>query len=276
MEPDHLQAAMRAARRRRRRRALTEPIYPAALLATALVAWWLWVNVYDAPTYLWPSLSDVGRLLLDSSEMRSASLATIELILVGFLVAFVVAIAIAGVTASVRLFELGIFPLLVASQFVPLIALAPLFVVWWGFGETPKLVVVILFGYFPLVVTALTGLRSLEVEKTYLARSMGASGLRTFLQLRLPQSLPSVFAGLKITWTSCVIGAVVGEFIVGSSGLGYLILRAQGIGDSATVVAGVVYLSAIGAIGYILISVAERALLPWHASRRSTAAAAAA
>lgn len=261
------------ARRSRRRRRL-ELLYPIGLVGGLVLAWHLWVTVGDAPPYLWPSLPDVVRLVVHSSELHQGAVDTIVLILAGFAIAVAVGLAIASLTATVRAFELGIFPILVATQFVPLIALTPLFIVWWGFEMTPKLVVITLFGYFPIVVTALTGLRSLEPEKVYLARSMGASPVDAFRRLRFPNALPAVFAGLRITWTSSVIGAVVSEFIVGSSGLGYVILRAQGVGDSATLVAGVVYLAVIGAVGFWLVTLAERLTVPWHASHRTTVASA--
>lgn len=273
IRPELASAIARRARRNRRRRRL-EILYPLGLVGAVIVAWHLWVTVGDAPPYLWPSLGDVGRLVIHSSEIHQGALDTVMLILAGFAIAVTVGLVIAALTATVKLFELGIFPILVATQFVPLIALTPLFIVWWGFENTPKLVVITLFGYFPIVVTTLTGLRSLEAEKIYLARSMGASTVDLFRMLRLPNALPALFAGLRITWTSAVIGAVVGEFIVGSSGLGYVILKAQGIGDSATLIAGVVVLAVIGAVGFWLVTVIERLLLPWHASHRTTVASA--
>lgn len=263
----------RNARRGRRRRRL-ELLYPIGLVGAVVLAWHLWVTVGDAPPYLWPSLGDVGHLVVHSSEVHQGAIDTVLLILAGFAIAVAVGLAIAALTATVRAFELGVFPLLVATQFVPLIALTPLFIVWWGFENTPKLVVITLFGYFPVLVTTLTGLRSIEIEKLYLARSMGASTFDVFRLIRFPSALPALFAGLRITWTSAVIGAVVGEFIVGSSGLGYVILKAQGIGDSATLIAGVVFLAVIGAVGFWVVTLVERLVVPWHASLRTTVSSA--
>jgi NitT/TauT family transport system permease protein len=107
------------------------------------------------------------------------------------------------------------------------------------------------------------------VEKIYLARSMGASVWSTLGKIRLPSALPHVFAGIKITITSCVIGAVIAEFFVGSSGLGYQIMRSQGAGDSQTLIAAVVYLAVIGAVSFGIVSVAERLLIPWHVAQRA-------
>ena len=232
-----------AATRRRKRRVNLDWLYPAALIGALLVGWYLWVNVWNAPQYLWPSMGDVSDLLIHSGDLRTAAVNTTQLIVMGFVIAVLFGLTIATLTASSRFFETGIFPILLATQFVPLVALAPLFIIWWGFETTPKLIIIVMFGYFPIVITTLGGLRSVEIEKTYLARSMGAGRSSLFTRIRFPQALPSLFAGLKICFTSCVIGAVVAEFIVGSSGIGYRILQAQGVGDSATLVAGVVYLA---------------------------------
>lgn len=250
--------------RRKRRRLRTEWLYPAALIVGLLVAW----HFYDAPQYLWPSIGDTTDLLVRSDALRTAALNTTKLIVLGFAIAVTVGLAIATLVTSSSFFERGVFPILVVTQFVPLVALAPLFIVWWGFDTTPKLVIIVLFGYFPVAITTIGGLRSVEIEKTYLARSMGAGRAQLFRRIRFPNALPSVFAGLKICYSSCVIGAVVAEFIVGSAGIGYRILQAQGVGDSTTLVAGVVYLALIGAAGFLLLALAERLLIPWHASRR--------
>ena len=238
--------------RARRRAKLPLPrnlefVYPILVVVAAVVGWQLWVSIGDVPQYQFPRLSQVVDVLVNSSVL---------------------------LTVTLRPFEVGFFPIVVATQFVPLIALTPLFVIWMGFGSWPKLVMIMLFGKFSVLVTALTGLRGVEQEKLYLARSMGASPVDAFRRLRFPNALPAVFAGLRITWTSSVIGAVVSEFIVGSSGLGYVILRAQGVGDSATLVAGVVYLAVIGAVGFWLVTLAERLTVPWHASHRTTVASA--
>ena len=211
-----------------------------------------------------------GSWSIHSGEIHRGAVDTIVRLLIGFAIAVAVGLAIAALTATLKLFELGVFPILVATQFVPLIALTPLFVVWWGFENTPKLVVIVLFGYFPIVVTTLDGAprRSRSRRSTWRARWVRPRSTCSAM-IRFPNALPAIFAGLRITWTSAVIGAVVGEFIVGSSGIGYVILKAQGIGDSATLVAGVVYLAVIGAIGFSVVNLVERLVMPWHASQRT-------
>ena len=246
-------------------------LYPLLTLVAAIVAWQVWVTVRDVPEYQFPTPRQVADVLFNSRELLVSAQETLGLIAYGFLLAVGVGLVLALLTALVRPFEIGFFPIIVSLQFVPLIALTPLFVIWLGFDEAPKLVIIMLFGYFAVLITTLTGLRSVEVEKIYLARSMGAGGLQTLLKIRIPTALPHMFAGIKIAVTSCVIGAVIAEFFVGSSGLGYQILRAQGAGDSATLIAAVVYLAVIGALAFGLVAVVERLVLPWHAAQRAQA-----
>jgi NitT/TauT family transport system permease protein len=245
-------------------------VYPLLTAIGAVVAWQLWVTLRDVPQYQFPTPRQVGTVLVNSRVLLDAAQETVTLICFGFLLAVGLGIGIALLTALVRPFEIGFFPIVVSTQFVPLIALTPLFVIWLGFGAWPKLVIIMLFGYFSVLITTLTGLRSVEIEKIYLARSMGANGLKTLTAIRIPTALPHVFAGIKIAVTSCVIGTVIAEFFVGSSGLGYQILRSQGVGDSQTLIAAVVYLAVIGALAFALVSLVERLALPWHVAQRSS------
>ena len=246
-----------------------ELLYPLGLLVGALVAWQVWVSVADVPEYQFPRPSQVWDVLVNSPDLPQAAKETVILIVFGFLLACGLGLLLAMLTAGLRAFEVGVFPLIVSLQFVPLIALTPLFVIWLGFGAWPKLVVIMLFGYFSVLISALTGLRAVEREKLYLARSMGAGATQELTHIRLPGALPHIFGGIKIAVTSCVIGAVIAEFFIGSDGLGYEILKAQGAGDSRTLIAAVVYLAVIGGVAYLLVSVIERLALPWHVAQRA-------
>jgi NitT/TauT family transport system permease protein len=246
-----------------------ELVYPILLLVAAVGGWQLWVSVADVPEYQFPRPTEVWDVLIHSPDLPSAAAETILLIVFGFLLAVGLGLLLAMLTAGLRPFEIGFFPIIVSTQFVPLIALTPLFVIWLGFGSWPKLVVIMLFGYFSVLITALTGLRSVEQEKLYLARSMGAGRVQALTRIRLPGALPHVFGGIKIAVTSCVIGAVIAEFFIGSDGLGFQILRAQGNGDSKTLIAAVVYLAGIGAVAFLIVSVLERLALPWYVAQRT-------
>ena len=246
-----------------------EVIAPFCVIVALLVGWQLWVSVGHVPEYLWPTIPEVWDKLIHSGELLSSAWATLKLILTGLFFAILLGIALAGLVISVKPVEIGFYPIVVSTQFVPLIALAPLFVIWFGFGDTPQILIIMLFSYFPIFVSTLAGLRMIETEKMFLARATGAGRLRTFVSIRFPQALPQVFAGLKIGCTSAVIGAVVAEFTIGSRGIGAIILRATGFGDSTTLVAGVIYLGLLGAVLYSGVSVAERLAIPWSAAQRA-------
>jgi NitT/TauT family transport system permease protein len=167
-------------------------------------------------------------------------------------------------------FARTVYPLLVSSQAVPKVAVAPLFLVWFGFGLLPKVLIAFLIAFFPVVINTAVGLAAIEREKIYLAQSMGLGAAATFFKIQLPNALPSVFAGLKISITLAVVGAVVGEFVGGQGGLGYLLLIANGNMDTALLFAGIVALTILGIIFFALIGLAERLVLPPHAVERTS------
>jgi NitT/TauT family transport system permease protein len=179
-----------------------------------------------------------------------------------------VAVPLAILIVSSRPFEKSFYPLLVASQVIPKVAIAPLFLVWFGFGLLPKVLIVFLIAFFPIVINSVIGLRSMEIEKHYLAQSMGANRWQVFVKLQLPNALPSMFGGLKVAATLSVIGAIVGEFVGSDDGIGSILMTAIGSVDTVTLFAGVGYLTIMGILIFVLMDVLERLLIPWHISRR--------
>jgi NitT/TauT family transport system permease protein len=172
---------------------------------------------------------------------------------------------------SSGIFEKCVYPLLVTSQVVPKVALAPLFLIWLGYGILPKIILVGLLAFFPIVIDTVAGLRSIEIEKIYLARSMGANPIQLFFKLRLPNALPQIFSGLKLAATFSVIGAVVSELIGASEGLGYLMVEAEGSLNTPIVFAAIGYLTIMGIGLFTAVSFVERLTIPWHVSRRAVA-----
>jgi NitT/TauT family transport system permease protein len=198
---------------------------------------------------------------------------TVAEILWGFALAIVVGVPLAMLIVASPAFERSIYPLLVASQSVPKIAIAPLLIFWAGLGMFPKILVAFLIAFFPVVIDTVVGLRAIEPEMLHLARSMGASGARVFLKIRLPNALPNIFAGLKVGVTLAVVGAIVGEFIQADRGLGYALLQANAMLNTKLSFAAIVILAAIGVVLFALVDRIERLLIPWHASRRTEMAA---
>lgn len=248
--------------------------YGPAVLVTAFFcgAWQAAVELLHTPIYLVPSFSSVvAAMFTQAPTLLPQSWVTVKEVLIGFVVSVVIGIPLAVVIVSFRSLERAIYPLLISSQVVPKIALAPLFIVWFGLGLLPKVIMVFLISFFPVVIATVVGLRSVEIEKLYLARSMGASKLQTLVRFRLPHALPSMFGGIKLAATFAVIGAIVGEFVGSSAGLGYVIQNADANLDTVTLFAGISYLTVIGVLMFLAVDVAERLMLPWHVSRREIA-----
>ena len=141
--------------------------------------------------------------------------------------------------------------------------------VWFGFGIIPKIIAAFLLGFFPVVVSTVMGFKSLERDMIDLARSMGSSRWQMFFKISLPQALPAIFSGMKVSITLAVVGAVVGEFVGSNSGIGYVLQKANGNFDLPLMFAALVVLSLIGVLLFVLLDVIERFAIPWHASQRN-------
>lgn len=247
-------------------------LIPAIALILITVTWEAYVRLADVPLFIIPPASDVLReMVTDFGGLWPSMWATLHETLLGFGASIAVGVPLAIVLVSFRPLEEAIYPLLVASQVVPKIAIAPVFVVWWGFGIFPKIMVVFLIAFFPIVISTAVGLRETEVEKIYLAQTMGAGRIQTLTRFRLPGALPSMFGGIKVAATLAVIGAVVAEFVAADVGLGHAIVRANARIDTVAAFAAIGWLTIIGVVLYGSIDVLERVLLPWHVSRRSAA-----
>jgi NitT/TauT family transport system permease protein len=162
----------------------------------------------------------------------------------------------------------AIYPLLLFFQVIPKVALAPIFVIWFGFGLPPKIIIVFLLSFFPVLINGIVGLRSVDQDIINLARSTGAKGVDIFLKVRLPSALPTFFAGFKLAAISATVGAVIGEFIGSDSGLGYLILTANGDLQTDYSFAAITLLTVLGLTLYYSVEGLEKLLLPWHISQR--------
>jgi NitT/TauT family transport system permease protein len=247
----------------------SEAARPLVLIAVVLVLWQLAVTGLNIPRYLIPAPSAVlDQLVADWSRLLREGVITTYAALGGFLLSILVGIPLAIAIAYSRTVEGFLYPILVFSQSVPKIAIAPLFVVWFGFGVIPKVIAAFLLGFFPVVVATVTGFKSVENEMLDLARAMRATRLQVFRKISLPHSMPFIFSGLKVSVTLSVVGAVVGEFVGSNSGLGYLLQMANGNFDLPLMFAALVVLALIGVLLFILVEVAERLWVPWHVSQR--------
>ncbi len=202
---------------------------PATALLVALIAGWeAWVRVFDTKPYILPAPSRIWWTFLDVRGLLPGHIrTTMTEAVLGLVYGAGIGAALAALIASVPLARRVLYPILVVSQTIPMVVLAPLLIAWFGFGMTPKVVVVALIAFFPVVVSTADGLTGADPEMVGLVRSMGANRLQVMRYVLFPSALPAFFAGLKIAAAYAVVGAVIGEWVGASSGLGLFITRSQ-------------------------------------------------
>lgn len=246
---------------------------PAWLVLTGLlVIWQVAVWVFQPPIFLLPDPISIAKALVDSPYTYLINAYyTAANTLLGFGLSVLIGFALAlGIIYS-RFLEATIYTTLVAINSMPKVALAPLFVVWMGTGHTSKIAMAFLIAIFAIVIDAVLGLRSLDTEIIDLSRSMRGSAFKLLWKIRLPNALPSLFAGMKVAIGLSLVGDLVGEFVSAQAGLGYMILAAQGAFDTPRVFAAILLLSILGTLLFRMIEFIERRAIPWHVSQRAAA-----
>jgi NitT/TauT family transport system permease protein len=239
-----------------------------AIFVAIFALWELSVWLFAVPEYVLPSPSVIIDKIVSAWRLLLVNaFVTAQEIVLGFGLSVVLGIPIAIAVVYSRVFERVAFPFMVSLQTIPKVALAPILVMWLGYGIMPKIMVAFLISFFPIVISAVVGMRATEKEMIYLVQSMGAGELTTFLKIRLPKALPSIFGGLKVGMGQAVVGATVGEFIAAEQGLGYLQLIAQVRLDTPLLFAAVVVLSLLGVLMFNIVAWIERLALPWNRVR---------
>ena len=238
---------------------------PLGFAVLAILAWEVLCRTVRISPELLPPPSAVWRVLSENySILFEHAVPTAIETVVSFAAAMVLGIALAvAITFSAWVRE-ALYPNLVVFQLIPKIALAPLFIVWLGVGERSCMTVGLFIAFFPIVVSTATGLVSAKPEVLQLCRSLTASEWQMFRLARFPYAMPFVFAGMKVGVTMAMIGVIVGEFITAQAGLGYIIMFASSAGETATVLAAVVLLCAIGLALFGLVALAELAMQRWY------------
>ena len=259
-------------RDRRRRPGLAGRMLPPLLFSLLVLgAWQAYTELADISPLLLPSPFQVARSVVDNASLFARNaLVTLQEILIGFALGSTAGIALAVLLTYSRLAERAVYPWLVASQMVPIVAVAPILVVWFGFTIVPKVIVVALVCFFPIVVNTIDGLKAVDPEMVRLMRTLGMSRPRIMRSVRVPSALPYLFSGLKVAMALSVIGAVFGEWVGASEGLGYLMLALNN--QLATdLFAAVLVLSAMGIVLFFLVGLVERLVIPWHHETRRAA-----
>jgi ABC-type nitrate/sulfonate/bicarbonate transport system permease component len=238
---------------------------PSALILAALLGWEVIVRTREVPSWLLPPPSAVGRALIDDRALLfENALVTLVTVLAGFALALVAGVLLAVAIDASPTLDRAVYPLLVASQTVPVPALAPLLLIWFGYGLFPKVLVTALIAFFPIVVNTVVGLRSPDPETIAMLRTFGAGRWTRFRLVKAPAAVPYLFTGARIGAAVAVIGAVFGELVGAQAGLGYLLTRAMAQFQTARVVAAILLLSLMGIGLFGLVSLLERLLVPWR------------
>ena len=239
-------------------------LFPIATFAALLVAWQFLVRLFGVPEYILPLPTEFLSKLVESRALIwQHTLVTASEVLLGFLFAAAIGVPLGLMIVSFRWLERSLYPLIVFFQLIPKIAVAPLFVVWFGFGPFPKVLLTFMLCFFPTLVASMTGFRALDERVLYLTRSMGANAGQTFRHIRLPSAIAHIFGGFKVSIVFAATGAIVAEFVGSNSGLGYLLLRATSYLDMPLIFAVLVALSAIGIVFSYAVQLLERLCMPW-------------
>jgi NitT/TauT family transport system permease protein len=249
-------------------RSALESLAAPMLAGAILVVWQVGVDTAGISEFVLPTpWNIVRRIFVDYRLLLSSSVVTILEVVAGFALATGIGVVTALAIFYSRLFERAVYPILVALQTIPKVALAPLLVLYLGYSFAPKCFLAFLLGYFPVVIATVVGLQALESEMVSLARSMGASERQIFFKIRLPAALPSLFGGLKVAISLAVIGAVIGEYVAAEQGLGYLQLQASSQFDTTLSFAAITVIALIGVLLFAVLDIIERKIV----FRRETA-----
>jgi len=242
---------------------------PLLLILMLLVAWQVLTWLMKVPKWLLPSPWQIVVAGVEARELLGPhTWQTLKETWVGLGLAVTVGLGLALVIDFSSLLRRTVYPLLVASQTVPILALAPLLIIWFGYGILPKVIVVALVCFFPIVVSTADGLRVADPELIALLRAMGANRRQIFLKVRVPGALPSFFSGFKIAITYSVVGAVIGEWVGASRGLGIFMIRSSKSFLTDRVFAAIAVTSLLSIVMFAAVMLLERSLLPWYYARR--------
>lgn len=242
-------------------------IYPLIGFAIILAVWQAYVDVFQVSKIVLPSPADILHVSWQRYDLLlKESWPTFLESILGFALAIAMGVPMAVCVANSRLLNLSLYPILIATQSVPKVAVAPIILVWFGLGLESKLAIAFLVAFFPIVVDTATGLQATPPGLVELGRSLKASRWQMFWKVQFPAALPFFFAGAKVAVTLAVIGAVIGEFVGSINGLGNLLLSANAQLDGPLAWAALVWLSVLGIVLFVAVVLAEKLIMPWAES----------
>ena len=254
----------------KRLRSIGNKIAPIVFILILLIIWEIIVNVGGIEKYILPAPTDVIEVLIkDFKTMIPHILATLYEGMVGFLIAIALSIILAVIMDMVPLIKRALYPVIVISQTIPTVALAPLFIIWFGFGALPKIIVVVIVCFFPIVISIVDGLEGVDKDLINHFKLMGASKLNVFLHLKLPYGMINFFSGMRIAATYSIMGAVIGEWLGGDKGLGVYMTRARSAYALDKMFASIVIIVVISMGIFLLVSLMEKLFTPWNNKKLS-------
>ena len=244
---------------------------PIGVFIALLIVWEVAVQLFGIPVYLLPAPSVIWTdTVAIAGAIGNHTLATLGTVVVGFFISFAISLPLAVFMTSSPLISSAIYPLLVLTQSIPKVALAPILVVMLGANELPRLVITFLVAFFPLVIAIAVGLVAVPDELIELGRSFKASKLQELYRIRLPYAVPFIFSGLKVAIALAVVGAVVGEFVNADKGLGYMIITATAFFKTPVAFGSLILLSVMGVVLFQIVVIIERIFFPWSAANQET------
>lgn len=242
-------------------------VIPPGIIISLFVIWEIMVSLFNVPVWLLPAPSDI---IVEGKENYSLlwdhTYVTLKEVVFGFLVALAVSLVLALCMVFSRAIERTVYPFVVGSQTVPIIAISPLLLIWVGYGIAPKIIVVALISFFPIVVNTMDGFKSVDSDAINMMRTFGANRWQIFTKLQIPNALPYLFTGMKIAIVVSVIGAVIGEWVGASEGLGYLMTRSIPQFQTDRVFAAMFILSFLGIMLFLSVIALRRVVVPWYES----------
>lgn len=242
--------------------------YPVLLILAIIAIWELLARLNAFPAYILPSPSSIAAsLILGFRDMQFDIVVTLYEAFTGFIIAIVLSFLISILMDALQGFSKTVYPLLIISQTIPLIVVAPLFIIWFGYGYTPKLIIVVLICFFPITISLIQSLAAVDQDLVDLLRSMGSSRRQIYRYVKLPGSMSGFFSGLKIAATYSIMGATIGEWVGGKAGLGVYMIRAKQSFATDRVFAAILVITVLSILLLKLIELVEKKTMPWSSQK---------
>ncbi|WP_291632549.1 ABC transporter permease [Clostridium sp.] len=244
-------------------------LIPIVFQLLVLFIWQVSIDIWKVPQYILPSPKDIIITLVKIlPDITSHIYATLYEAMIGFIISILFALILAILMDNVKIIKKCLYPIVVVSQTIPIIALAPLFIIWFGFGILPKIIVVVLVCFFPILVSLIDGLESVDMDMINLLKTMGASKFQIFTMVKLPSSTVNFFSGLRIAATYSIMGAIIGEWLGGDKGLGVYMIRAKNSYALDKVFAVIIIIVVLSMALFGLLYLLQYLLTPWSRNKK--------